>query len=324
MGIKKPAIICVGGANIDHKLIPSQTILLGTSNPVTSHTAFGGVARNVADNLAHWTTDIYLQTLVGEDAEGAAILNDMKCKGVNTDCSIILPSTHTSHYYAVLTENGELHSAFADMAIYNHCPDTTFVQNMQRWPKNALIFMDTNFPDWIFEAVTKSQQHNGWKICLDPVSIAKCAKIPSDLSAIYLIKPNREEAGVLTGINIQSHHDAFNAAKILQNRGVENVIISLGREGYVIAEPTSHYALPAFTPRHIIDVNGAGDAFFAGILYGLQQAYALREACEYGAAAACLTLETAQTVLSTHPVSQLQLLIHQETTKQVSHHANVL
>jgi pseudouridine kinase len=324
MPIKKKPILCLGGANIDYKLMPSQPIILGTSNPVITETAFGGVARNVAENLANWTNEIYIQTLVGDDAIGSALLTHLQNKGVNTEYSDQLPNAETSQYYAVLNPNGELHAAYVNMGIYDNYPKNTFIEHLNHWPQNALIFIDTNFPAWTFDIISARQSEMDWQICIDPVSIAKCKKIPRDLSAIYLIKPNRDEATALTGIKIQSHHDAFKAAQILLNRGARNVVISLGDAGCVIANHHHQQIQPAFKPKQIIDVNGAGDAFFAGILYGLQQSYSLPDACEFGAAAASFTLETTKTVLSTNPVSQIRSFIKPETTKQVQYHANAI
>lgn len=324
MPTKIKPIVCIGGANIDYKLMPAKPIILGTSNPVSTETAFGGVARNIAENLANWTNQIYLQTLVGDDAVGLALLSHLQNKGVNTESCYQLPNTQTSQYYAVLNPNGELHAAYVNMDIYDNCPKHTFIEHLQHLPQNAFVFIDTNFPAWAIELIITMQHEMNWQICIDPVSIAKCKKIPRDLSAIYLIKPNSDEATALTGITIQSHHDAFKAAQILLNRGAKNVVISLGSAGCVIANHHQQQIQPAFKPKQIVDVNGAGDAFFAGVLYGLQQSYTLADACEFGAAAASFTLETTQTVLSTNPVSKLRSLIKPETTKQVPYHANAI
>ena len=63
-------IICIGGANIDFKLKSAYPLLLNTSNQVCSNHSFGGVARNVAHNLANISTNIHLQSVVGDDAYG--------------------------------------------------------------------------------------------------------------------------------------------------------------------------------------------------------------------------------------------------------------
>ena len=48
--------------------------------------------------------------------------------------------------------------------------------------------------------------------------------------------------------------------------------------------------------EQVVDVSGAGDAFIAGILYGLQQDKEVIEACHIGAKAAAQTIQSISTV----------------------------
>jgi hypothetical protein len=45
-------VLCVGAATVDRSFRSLDPIRPGTSNPVVSTKGFGGVARNVAENLA--------------------------------------------------------------------------------------------------------------------------------------------------------------------------------------------------------------------------------------------------------------------------------
>ncbi|TIW31830.1 MAG: winged helix-turn-helix transcriptional regulator, partial [Mesorhizobium sp.] len=44
-------MICIGGAVLDRKYHAKKDLIFGTSNPVDGYRSFGGVARNVAENL---------------------------------------------------------------------------------------------------------------------------------------------------------------------------------------------------------------------------------------------------------------------------------
>ena len=63
-------IVCIGGANIDRKLRSEQVLQMGTSNPATLSETPGGVARNVAENLARLGASVQLLTAVGDYAVG--------------------------------------------------------------------------------------------------------------------------------------------------------------------------------------------------------------------------------------------------------------
>ena len=111
----------------------------------------------------------------------------------------------------------------------------------------------------------------------------------------FLIKPNKEEAEGALGISIESLADAKRAAEALQAQGIENVLLSLGAEGAVLA--TDAEALYANAPRITpLSTIGAGDSTLAGYLSALVAENPPREclarAIAFGSAA-CLSEGTA-------------------------------
>lgn len=106
----------------------------------------------------------------------------------------------------------------------------------------------------------------------------------------FLIKPNEEEACAYLGKEITSPKEAAEGALCLHRAGVENVIISLGKEGAVLASAEGlFHAIP---PKICaISTVGAGDSsiagFLAALLEGKSKAEALRMAVACGTAA-CL------------------------------------
>ncbi len=104
----------------------------------------------------------------------------------------------------------------------------------------------------------------------------------------WLIKPNRDEAEGYTGRKIDGIEDAAEIARALCGQGVDNVMISLGSAGAVLAsaEGTFYAKAPAVCVRSTI---GAGDSMIAGFLdgarRGLSTADCLRRAVAFGTAA---------------------------------------
>jgi pseudouridine kinase len=134
-------IYCIGGANIDCKLKSTVPLSQQTSNPVNSSISHGGVARNVAENLARWTTGVHLQCMVGNDNEGRQLLAHVRRAGVNIENSMALDNKKTSHYYTILNRDGEVHIALADMEIYHHIPLYPFTHSGKPGPKTALFLL---------------------------------------------------------------------------------------------------------------------------------------------------------------------------------------
>lgn len=110
----------------------------------------------------------------------------------------------------------------------------------------------------------------------------------------YLIKPNKDEAASALGIELYSLADAKKAALALQGQGIENVLLSLGGEGALLAcaAGTWYAKAPRITP---VSTVGAGDSTLAGFLSAkrdsLSQAECLQRAVAFGSAA-CLAQGT--------------------------------
>ena len=104
----------------------------------------------------------------------------------------------------------------------------------------------------------------------------------------YLIKPNEEEAELLTGMRPRDSADALRIASAIRDSGIENVMLTMGSAGSVLAADDGEYIAtsPSVKVRSTV---GAGDSSIAGFLAaklrGLDNASALKLAMAYGAAA---------------------------------------
>ncbi len=75
------SILCIGAANLDRKLRLLEALHPYPSNPASLSESFGGVARNVAENLHRAGLPAQLLTAVGEDAGGRQMLAQLPSSG---------------------------------------------------------------------------------------------------------------------------------------------------------------------------------------------------------------------------------------------------
>lgn len=128
--------------------------------------------------------------------------------------------------------------------------------------------------------IISKAKERGLKVLLD----ANGAALTEGIRACPdLVKPNEEELAALTGIS----GDPSRAAKVLLERGIPNVLVSLGAVGCVWINRESEIWCPA--PRvPAVNAVGSGDSFVAGFLYATLSGWgpqsALRLACAAGAA----------------------------------------
>ena len=137
-------------------------------------------------------------------------------------------------------------------------------------------------------AFLRRLQDRGAKIVLDSKSFSL-----EDIYALrpWLIKPNQEEISDYFGCSVENIPDAAEKARVFRDKGVENVMISLGEQGALLHSSAGSWIAvpPAITAVSTI---GAGDSTIAGFLAAASASRSpedcLRYAVAYGTAA-CLT-----------------------------------
>jgi len=122
-----------------------------------------------------------------------------------------------------------------------------------------------------------------------------CAEKP------YLVKPNAEEAHVLTGLPMGTPAEIAAGAAEIRRMGAQNVVISMGKAGALLH--TSEGTWLTHTPK-IQEKNpiGAGDSMVGGLVWALTQEIPLKEALGWGVASGAATASLPGTEVGSRPL----------------------
>jgi len=294
---EESAILCIGTTNFDRKAQSTQKLILGTSNPVVYTESCGGVARNVAENLARLGLNSSLLSCVGNDKEGLWVLEETRLNKVDVSLVSVLPDQRTGTYTAVLDTNGEMCICLNDMKI---CEQITPKMVSDRWSyvsSARMVFLDANVSSETLHYVISRCHEESIQLFVDPVSLPDCLKLPENLTGIDTIFPNRGEAALLAGMDkLESTEDFQEAARRIKARGVRNVMITLGEKGIFYSSETGTELLMPTKAQEVVDVTGAGDAFAAGYMFGIVKGEEAETACRLGLSASALTMQTDDSV----------------------------
>ncbi|HEY6935153.1 MAG TPA: carbohydrate kinase family protein [Marmoricola sp.] len=285
-------VIAVGGANLDTLARVTgdpddPRPVLGTSNPGrTSHTA-GGVARNVAENLARLGTPVRLVAAVGDDAVGDTLLADLADLGVDVS-GVRRRALPTGSYTAVLDHRGELVVGVADMAATeslapSDLPDDAFAG--AGW-----VVLDGNLVPATVDRCLALAASAGVPVALDPVGVAKAARLQVT-GRVHTFTPTREELAAFTGTA-----EVAAAVAIAHDRGIDTVWLREGAGGSTIHRRGTAPVRVQLAGAAVVDVTGAGDAMLAGYVHRMLAGSPVVEAARFGAAAAWLTVASSYTV----------------------------
>lgn len=287
--------VCIGGACVDRKYLACSTLVPGTSNPAQTGRTFGGVARNVAENLARLSVPVALFSVVGDDETGSALLQHAARCGIDTRHVVRAAGLRTSEYAAVLQPDGELFLGVSDMSAAERIAVEDIAGGWSSIEDAGWLFVDCNVSAAVLRYCIERARGSAVRLAIDAVSESKVRRLPADLRGVDLLILNDGEAAAFLG-EISDARPARERARALQERGAACAIVTLGSRGSVAAaqEITD---LPAF-PARCADATGAGDAFIAGTMYGLIAGHAFTDAARLGAACAALTLESRESVRS--------------------------
>lgn len=291
----KKQVVCIGGSNVDRKIQTLQSLQLGTSNPAESSQSFGGVARNIAENLGRLGLNVALMTAVGKDREGEWLLDHTK-DYADISPSQVFPDAATGTYTAVLDKQGEMAIALADMSIYDSI-DVDFVE--KKWgylASSELVVIDTNFPADVLKQVIVRCHEEQIPLCITPVSGPKVKKLPKNLAGVTWLIANKEEAETLSEMKIEEEDDFFTSAKRILDRGVERVIITRGDKGLIYSTKDGETGTIQPPKVQVEDVTGAGDSLVSGIMYAYLNGLNTDNACKIGISCSIITLQSHETV----------------------------
>lgn len=288
-------VVVIGAACLDIKGRLVEPLLMGTSNAGRLTISVGGVARNIAENLARLGADTTLIAAVGADEFGQLIMSQTEEAGVRTEAMLIIEDQHTAAYLALLDHDGLLHTALDDSDCVRALTPEYLLENSDLIRTADVVFIDANLRRASADVIRAMCAEEGIPLCLEPVAYGLATRYRDRLQGLYVITPNEREAEALTGLMVSSPAEATIAAKELVRLGVQIAIITLAREGVVYATGAEHGHISTAVSQ-IVDPTGAGDALAAAVVFGLMNQLPVDEAVRLGASAAALTVASTDTV----------------------------
>ena len=262
--------------------VPGQTIL-GSSFKMGP----GGKGSNQAVAAHRAGADVTLVTKVGKDVFGKVALDFYKGEGMNTDYILEDDRRETGVALILVDENSAQNEIVVVPAA---CSNITMeeVEKCRSLIEGASILLlqhEINF-DAQYKAIEIA--HNaGVKIVLNP---APACEVPEEILAkIDTVTPNETEAQVLTGVEVKTLEDAQKAAKVFLEKGVKNVVITMGSLGAFATDGVKSELVPRLNVN-AIDTTGAGDAFNGGFVMALSEGKDLFTALRYGNATGALSV----------------------------------
>lgn len=232
--------------------------------------------------------DVTMVTKLGKDSFANVALDAMKELNMKQDHVFVTEEEETGCALILVDENTSQNEIVVLLGACNTITDEEVdsLTDVLKDSEYLLTQLETNVSavDRIIDIAHK----NNVKVILNTAPVQPIED--EILKKIYLITPNEVEAEILTGIPVDSKENADKAADWFFEKGVENVLITLGGRGVYIATKEKRDIIPAY---HVdaIDTTGAGDAFNGGLVAALAEGKDLWEAAGFANALAAVAVQ---------------------------------
>ena len=288
-------VVGIGATNVDIYCKSKIEIKDHYDHPSNISYTPGGVTRNILENIHKLGLNTKLLTCVGDDIYGSYLLEKIKESGIDNTNIDVIKGGRTGLFVQVQDKNNDMHIAMCDMNIFSHI-DVKFIKKKEKIFKGASgIVLDPSLDkevlDYIFDNFADIP------IFVDPISDMYAKKIRPYLPKIYCIKPNQSELGVLANMKIDNHIDLLMAYEKVLKKGVKKVYVSLGKDGCMYNDDDNHIYTRCFKAvEKMVNASGAGDSFFAAIIYSYVTGLSLDDTIDYALGAGIAAIICEETI----------------------------
>jgi len=244
-----------------HHILPEKVHILNVSFLVPSlRREFGGCAGNIAYNLNLLGEDPLIMAVVGHDFE--AYSQWLNQHGLSSQFIHIVDNHYTGQAYITTDEEGNQITAFHPGAMnFSHLNSVPISSDItigiispdgkEGMQLHAQQFAELDIP-FVFDPGQGMPMFNGDELL----------KFIDQATWVTLNDYESELMQARTGLTLSQ----------LAER-VDGLIITLGNQGSKIYTQGKNISIPVAQPKVLHDPTGCGDAYRAGLLYGLMNEY---------------------------------------------------
>lgn len=254
----------------------------------------GGKGANQAVAAARLGAEVSMIGSVGKDTFGSEMLEIIKQEGIHIEHISVSETEATGVASIVIEEDGENR-----IIVVSGANIDLFAEDIQALEtvigQAEMIVMQLEMDLAMTEQAVAIAHGYGIPIILNP---APARRLKDEmLSQVTYLTPNETEAGILAGMTVDSIETAERAARILLQKGVKNVIVTLGAKGTLLVNAEGTKLVPGF-PVKAIDTVAAGDSFNGALAQQLVSGKSLEEALRFANAVGALAVGKAGAIPS--------------------------
>lgn len=291
-------IVVIGAVFVDIKGYPESNFIPSGRNAGRVEQVHGGVARNVAEDIANCELRPTFVSLVDDSGTGLDVVRKLKDHKVNTRY-IRTVRDGMGTWLAVFDNDGDVFASISKRPDLLPLADILDEQGDEIISQADSIVLEICIDKEIVKRVFKLAKKYNKKVFAVVANMGIALQRRDFLQSIDCFACNLQEAGMLFSDDY-SEKTKEEMVEILSQKviaaQIPSMIITMGGDGAVYADK---YGLKGHCPARRVEVKdttGAGDSFCAGVSIGLTYGKTLAEACEIGSHLAASVIVTSENV----------------------------
>lgn len=280
-------ILVVGSLNMDMVVnapyIPKVGETIIGSNFQTNP---GGKGSNQAVAISKLGGHVKMLGCVGKDEMGQTLIDSLEKAGVDAS-SVTKIEDQVSGIAVITVDDLGANNIVVVQGANRFCSPEYIETNRKIIEACDVIVMQMEIPNETITHCIKLANQFNKIIVLNP---APANLIHEELFPMidYLI-PNETELEIISGKKLNSREDIINAGKELLDKGVKNLVVTLGEKGALFLNREGQLLIPA-QPVKAIDTTAAGDSFIAAFIVALTEGKEVQEALQFATKVAAIVV----------------------------------
>ena len=292
------SIVVIGTAFVDIKGFPDDAYIPDGRNVGRVVYIHGGVARNVAEDIANLELRPTYVGIVDDTPMGADVLEKLRRHKVNTDYVLTIPDGMGT-WLAVFDSNGDVAGSISKRPNSLPLADLLGEKGDEIFSNADSVVLQVDLhKDVVKKAIALAQKY-GKKLYALVSNMSIAAQRRDFLQQFDCFICNQQEAGLLF-VDDYSDKAPEQMRDILSQRVLQAkipaMVVTMGGNGSVYADSTGDKGICPARTVQVKDTTGAGDAFCAGVVSGLTYGKSLGEAVGIGTRLAASVITSSENV----------------------------
>jgi len=218
----------------------------------------GGKGANQAAAAALLGASVTMLSRVGDDLFGADTIRNLQRLGIDTHHVRAVPGTSSGVAPIFVDANGD-NSILIVKGANDHLLPADIDAAAPELLNCDLILLQLEIPlATVYHAIDWAKAHNK-RVLLNPAP-ATTELVLERIAHVDFFMPNQTELSILTGLPAGTRMEAEAAARVLLERGMGSIVVTLGADGALLVTTDTVHVVPPVRVQ-ARDTSGAGDAF---------------------------------------------------------------